>query len=80
MAIKAMTKAVAYFRTSSASNVGADKDSLKRQQAAVKAFAKGAGYELVDEFYDPAVSGADAIDERPGFAAMLKRIAATASG
>ena len=70
-----MTKAVAYFRTSSATNVGADKDSLKRQQAAVKAFAKGAGYELVDEFYDPAVSGADAIDERPGFAAMLKRIA-----
>ena len=70
-----MMKAVAYFRTSSATNVGADKDSLKRQQAAVKAFAKGAGYELVDEFYDPAVSGADAIDERPGFAAMLKRIA-----
>ena len=52
----------------------------KRQQEALKAFAKGAGYELVDEFYDPAVSGADAIDERPGFAAMLKRIAATASG
>ena len=70
-----MTNAVAYFRTSSATNVGADKDSLKRQQAAVKAFAKGAGYELVDEFYDAAVSGADAIDERPGFAAMLNRIA-----
>ena len=33
-----------------------------------------AGYELVDEFYDAAVSGADPIDERPGFAAMLKRI------
>ena len=70
-----MTKAVAYFRTSSASNVGADKDSLKRQQAAVKAFAKSAGYELVDEFYDAAVSGADPVDARPGFAAMLKRIA-----
>ena len=37
---------MAYFRTSSATNVGADKDSLKRQQAAVKAFAKGTGYEL----------------------------------
>jgi DNA invertase Pin-like site-specific DNA recombinase len=75
VAIKAMAKAVAYFRTSSATNVGADKDSLRRQQAAVKDYAKAAGYELVDEFYDAAVSGADAIDERPGFAAMLKRIA-----
>ena len=47
----------------------------KRQHEALKAFAKGAGYELVDEFYDAAVSGADAIDERPGFAAVLNRIA-----
>jgi DNA invertase Pin-like site-specific DNA recombinase len=31
-----------------------------------------AGYELVDEFYDAAVSGADPIDARPGF--VLKRI------
>jgi DNA invertase Pin-like site-specific DNA recombinase len=38
------------------------------------AFAKRAGYELVDEFYDAAVSGADPIDMRPGFAAMLERI------
>jgi hypothetical protein len=28
----------------------------------------------VGEFYDAAVSGADPIDARPGFAAMLKRI------
>jgi hypothetical protein len=28
----------------------------------------------VAEFYDAAVSGADAIDARAGFAAMLKRI------
>jgi DNA invertase Pin-like site-specific DNA recombinase len=33
-----------------------------------------AALELVDEFYDAAVSGADAIDMRPGFAAMLERI------
>ena len=30
--------AVAYFRTSSASNVGDDKDSLKRQRSAVQRF------------------------------------------
>ncbi len=67
-------KAVAYLRTSSAANVGADKDSEKRQRAAVQAYAKRAGIEIVDEFYDAAVSGADPIDQRPGFGAMLKRI------
>jgi DNA invertase Pin-like site-specific DNA recombinase len=71
---KELPKAVAYFRTSSATNVGPDKDSLKRQRAAVVTFAKSAGYEIVEEFYDAAVSGADAIDERPGFAAMLQRL------
>jgi hypothetical protein len=35
-------------------------DSLKRQRAAVHAFAKSAGYEIVEEFYDAAVSGAAA--------------------
>jgi hypothetical protein len=31
----------------------------------VKVFAKRAGYELVDEFHDAAVGGADPVDERP---------------
>ena len=75
MASKATTKAVAYFRTSSATNVGADKDSLKRQRQAVEGFASRAGYELVGEFRDEAVSGVDPVDERPGFSAMLERIA-----
>jgi DNA invertase Pin-like site-specific DNA recombinase len=74
MAGKEKTNAIAYLRTSSAANVGTDKDSDKRQRAAIEAFAKRAGYELVDEFYDAAVSGADPIDMRPGFAAMLERI------
>ncbi len=67
-------KAVAYLRTSSAANVGADKDSDKRQRAAIAAFAKSAGYEIVGEYYDAAVSGADPIDQRPGFAEMLRRV------
>jgi DNA invertase Pin-like site-specific DNA recombinase len=66
--------AVAYFRTSSASNVGSDKDSLKRQRTVVEAFASRQGYQVFDEFYDAAVSGADAIEDRPGFAALLDRI------
>jgi DNA invertase Pin-like site-specific DNA recombinase len=69
------TQALAYYRTSSAANVGQDKDSEKRQQAAVAAYAKSAGYDIVAEFYDAAVSGADPVDARPGFAAMLTRIA-----
>ena len=70
-----MKKAFAYLRTSSATNTGADKDSGKRQREAIGAFADHAGYTLAGEFYDEAVSGADAIDTRPGFAAMLTAIA-----
>ena len=68
-------EAVAYLRTSSAANVGADKDSDKRQRAAIAAFAKANGFVVVDEFYDQAVSGADPVTDRPGFQAMLDRIA-----
>ena len=39
------------------------------------AFAKAHGYRLIDEFYDAEVSGADPVTERPGFKAMLDRIA-----
>src|SRR5262245_3329239 len=73
---KGLQTAVAYLRTSSAANVGADKDSDKRQRAAIKAFAKDARFTIVDEYYDAAVSGADPVDQRPGFAEMLRRLAA----
>jgi len=72
---KQLMPAVAYLRTSSAANVGANKDSDKRQRAAIEAFARGAGFIMVDEFYDAAVSGADPIDKRPGFVEMLQRLA-----
>jgi DNA invertase Pin-like site-specific DNA recombinase len=55
-------------------DVGADKDSEKRQRAAIQAFAKRTEIQIVDEFYDAAVSGADPIDQRRGFTDMLKRI------
>ena len=62
-----MKKAVAYYRTSSMSNVGEDKDSLKRQQRAVEKYAKqkkkngnnvkkkyaqAVGSELLSEFHN----------------------------
>jgi DNA invertase Pin-like site-specific DNA recombinase len=74
MSTKAKIPAIAYLRTSSAANVGSDKDSDRRQREAIAAFARRGGYELVGEFYDAAVSGADPIDTRPGFTSMLERI------
>ena len=61
-----MKRAFAYLRTSSATNAGVDKDSGKRQRAAIDAFAKRAGYSIAAEFYDEAVSGADPVDARAG--------------
>jgi DNA invertase Pin-like site-specific DNA recombinase len=75
MARKKTVEALAYLRTSSATNVGSEKDSDKRQRDSIDRFAKAAGYEVVEEFCDAAVSGADPIDARPGFSRMLERIA-----
>ncbi len=61
----------AYLRTSSAANLGADKDSDKRQRSAILSFAERAGYTVAAEFYDAAVSGSDPIESRPGFTELL---------
>jgi DNA invertase Pin-like site-specific DNA recombinase len=66
-------QAVAYMRTSSASNVGVEKDSQRRQCDAITAYAKANRITVVAEFYDAAVSGADAVDARPNFRRMLER-------
>lgn len=66
--------AVAYFRTSSAANVGADKDTLDRQRAAVRAFSASNGLTIAAEYYDAAVSGADHIQQRPGFSKLLDEL------
>jgi DNA invertase Pin-like site-specific DNA recombinase len=64
-------QAISYLRTSSAANVGDDKDSGSRQREAIGAFAKRSGLDLVASYYDAAVSGSDALEARPGFAALL---------
>src|SRR5580700_4870356 len=69
-----LVHSVGYVRTSSAANIGRDKDSERRQRLAIERFAKSAGYAVVDWFNDPAVSGADPIETRPGFSALLDRI------
>jgi DNA invertase Pin-like site-specific DNA recombinase len=68
-------EAVSYMRTSSATNVGDGKDSEARQRKAIEDYAKVTGMVIVDWLYDAAVSGVDPIEARPGFAALLARIA-----
>jgi DNA invertase Pin-like site-specific DNA recombinase len=75
MVRKGLIEAVAYLRTSSDTNVGADKDSDKRQRDKIAAFARTNGFKIVDEFYDADVSGDDDLKERPGFASLVDRIA-----
>ena len=64
------------MRTSSAANVGVDRDSERRQRTALQGYARRAGFEIADQdwFYDAAVSGADPIEGREGFAALLDRM------
>ena len=50
---KEVRKAVAYFRISS----GADRYGLKFQEAAIEAYAKTAGHDIVGTYYTAAVSG-----------------------
>ena len=54
--------------------MGLDKDSLKRQRDAVLKYAKSHKLNIAQEFYDPAVSGADPIQNRPGFGELLRYI------
>lgn len=75
MADNKKRSAVGYLRTSSATNVGTGKDSERRQRQAVETYAKSAGIEVVAWFNDEAVSGADPVHSRPGFASMLERVA-----
>ena len=69
-------KAFAYLRTSSATNVGGDKDSDKRQRAAILGYAKAHQIQVIAEYNDTAVAGADPVTARPAFAKMMEALAA----
>ena len=66
-----MTKAFAYLRTSSATNVGPDKDSDKRQMEAIERYAKRNDISIVGKYYDAGVKGSDPIMDRQGFRDMV---------
>ena len=63
-------RCVSYYRTSSFTNVGEDKDSLKRQKSVVHRFCKNNGYDISDEFYET-MTGDSEILSRPKFVEML---------
>ncbi|MGA8758942.1 MAG: recombinase family protein [Stellaceae bacterium] len=69
------TKAFAYLRTSSAANVGENKDSDKRQRQAIVTYAKAYGFEIVGEYYDADTKGSEPVYQRPAFSEMLAVIA-----
>jgi DNA invertase Pin-like site-specific DNA recombinase len=75
MSRRTLTKAIAYLRTSSDTNLGADKDSQHRQRDAIVRFAKVAAFEIIAEYADEDVKGDLSVDQRPGFSAMMKHIA-----
>ena len=64
-------KCVSYYRTSSLSNVGQEKDSLKRQKSVVHSFCKNSGYEIEGEFYET-LTGDGEILSRPKFLKMME--------
>ena len=65
------TKCVSYFRTSSSTNTGDDKDSLKRQKYVVSRFCNNNGYEIESEFYET-LRGDGEILSRPKFMEMME--------
>jgi DNA invertase Pin-like site-specific DNA recombinase len=62
-------RTAAYLRTSSAANV--EGDSVYRQAERVEGAAKRLGLDIALCVWDAAVSGADAIETRPGFSYLL---------
>jgi len=67
-----MKKAVAYYRTSSMTNVGNDKDSFKRQQLSVESYAQQHGYEIKLTTYDAGLTGDSAVAQRQGIIELLE--------
>ena len=64
-------KIVGYYRTSSKSSSGEDKDSGKRQRHSVHTFCKSKGWDVVNEFWDKGISGTIDVLNRPSFVEML---------
>ena len=68
-----MMPAIAYTRLSKPNKKGKPGIGLDAQQAAIAAFAKAEGYDLVETFSEVETGeGSDALDKRPQLAAAMK--------
>jgi DNA invertase Pin-like site-specific DNA recombinase len=65
------TKCVSYYGTSSSTNTGEEKDSLKRQKSVVHRYCDNNGYEIESEFYET-LRGDGEILSRPKFMEMME--------
>ena len=71
MEVNMSTKCVSYYRTSSLTNTGEEKDSLKRQKYVVSRFCNNNGYVIENEFYET-LSGDREILSRQKFVEMME--------
>ena len=65
------TKCVSYYRTSSSTNTGEEKDSLKRQKSVVHRYCDNNGFKIENEFYET-LRGDGEILSRPKFMEMME--------
>lgn len=68
-----MLEVISYLRVSGKGQL--DGDGFERQRDAIGRFAKSAGYTVVDEFREEAVSGTTELEDRPALMAALARLA-----
>jgi DNA invertase Pin-like site-specific DNA recombinase len=66
------TAAVSYLRVSGKGQI--DGDGFDRQRDAIARFARGNGFDIVEEYRDEGVSGTKELADRPGLAALLDRL------
>ncbi len=69
---KSEAKAASYLRVSGKGQL--DGDGFERQRDTVGRYARNNGLELVQEFREEGVSGANDLDERPAMAQLLDRL------
>jgi DNA invertase Pin-like site-specific DNA recombinase len=72
------TKAVGYIRVSTAEQAS-DGESLRRQEALIRAEVERQGWELSAMLSDEGVSGGKPASKRPGFAALVAMVRARAA-
>src|SRR5262245_46264300 len=69
-----MAKAISYLRVSGKAQI--DRDGFTRQHDTIVRYAKGAGYQVVDEFRDEGVSGTKELEAREGLSELFALIRA----